>query len=224
MTKQIYEQSVQNARIDLNLVNNRVKFDYPTRKYSKAMEWISVAGILFFYYILFLGAAFIGYSAVSIPGEMATLSGEIAIEATPAVTYGVLFQMILSATSLFGILFGIPLTAAGIMVFYKRDLLKYFPKLAYFYNRLNNTFYLARFENIKKKVVEIPLFKNVILNYKATEEYAKYIKRIVITEHPFMRVVRKHNGSVVRPNEYIWKAIITFSKVPKKGRLDVYFI
>jgi len=214
MKKQIYEQSVQNARIDLDLLTKRVKFEYPTKKYSKFQEWVEVAAVLFVPYIIIVGIGYFLYFLL-------TLDYSVTIEYT---TKTIILKEILDMIITVAVFFGPPTCLSFIMVCWKRKLLRYFPKLNYLFAKPFRNSYVARFENIKTKMVEIPLFRNLILNYKATGQCGEYLKSIKITEHPFMQIVTKRSGFVVRPNAYLWKCVFYFQKVPKTGRLDVYFI
>jgi len=84
----------------------------------------------------------------------------------------------------------------------------------------------AVFTELKTKRVEIPLFRNVILEYSAEGEFARYIEWIrvrpidfkVINEYPFF----KHKKE--KQQDQFWKAIFTFSKIPKHGNLTLRFI
>ena len=59
---------------------------------------------------------------------------------------------------------------------------------------------------------------------KMLGDFGKYLERIKITEHPFMQVMTDRKGGVLKPNEYLWKAEISFTEIPKTGRMDVFFI
>ena len=65
-------------------------------------------------------------------------------------------------------------------------------------------------------IIEIPLFANVFLDYRATKEFSKYLQRVEIREHPFMEYVKKKK----KKNIWLWKAQFIFSKNPKKGKLE----
>ncbi len=77
--------------------------------------------------------------------------------------------------------------------------------------------------------VEIPVFKNIILNYKATRnsEFAKYLYLFEIKEHKFKYVVsKKLKGDEKKKkelNDEIWYARFSFSKKPTTGQLSVLF-
>ena len=82
--------------------------------------------------------------------------------------------------------------------------------------------YKKEFNRINKKTVEIPLFENVMLHYIAEKDYSKQLEKIEIKEHPF-KVVNKIGSKKQKANEYLWKALFTFSKIPRDGKLTVYF-
>ena len=72
-----------------------------------------------------------------------------------------------------------------------------------------------------KLYVELPMFKNIKLDYKATEDFSKYLLKMEIKEHPFSRYVKK--GKKRAKNIYLWYARWYFSEVPNSGRLHIYF-
>ena len=85
--------------------------------------------------------------------------------------------------------------------------------------------YIANFEveDVKNLKVEIPLFSNTFLNYRATGEMSKYLERVEITEHPFNYCLTFKKRTLTKPNEYLWKAQFYFSKQPAFGELLVAF-
>ena len=92
------------------------------------------------------------------------------------------------------------------------------PKLQKFGTR---RFYIAEFkpENVKDNKIEIPLYSNVFLEYKAEEEMSEYLERIEITEHEFNYFIKSKKTK----NQYLWKCIFYFSEIPKDGILKVRF-
>ena len=88
--------------------------------------------------------------------------------------------------------------------------------------------YFTKFipEDIKDNKVEVPLFKNTFLEYKATETFSKYLERVEIIEHPFkkFKVLRKKKWKEV-PQTDLWKAIFYFKKGSEvnSGELLVMF-
>ncbi len=88
--------------------------------------------------------------------------------------------------------------------------------------------------NGKKLIyVEIPYFGNVILNYKATKNFSKYLDIMEIQEHNFKTFeakktkIKKKKGKkfrrVKKQNEWYWGARFYFSKKPSTGELKVIF-
>lgn len=98
--------------------------------------------------------------------------------------------------------------------------LKYMPKLSTIGNRSNRVIFNNK--NSKTRNIEIPLFKNVKLTYKATKDFSYYLQRVEIVEHPFNMINKK--GENKGRNPYLWKANFIYSKVPKEGELRVNFI
>jgi len=85
--------------------------------------------------------------------------------------------------------------------------------------------YEATFKKVPdNKIIEIPLFKNIYLDYKATKQFSKYLERVEIKEHPFDRVHKKKGKKTTRKrNIVLWYAKFYFSEVPKSGKLEVFF-
>lgn len=80
-------------------------------------------------------------------------------------------------------------------------------------------------EEIKDDLVaELPFFSNVILDYRASGEFGKYLERMEITEHDFWygKIKRKKLTGRKR-NISEWRAKFYFSKKPKTGYLDLYW-
>jgi len=77
--------------------------------------------------------------------------------------------------------------------------------------------------------VEIPVFNNIILNYKTTKnsEFSKYLYLCEIREHNFKYVAaKKLKGDEKKKkeiNDEIWYARFSFSDKPTTGQLKVLF-
>lgn len=73
-------------------------------------------------------------------------------------------------------------------------------------------------------IIEIPFFKNVQMDYNATGDFSKYLKRVEIKEHLFNRVlVRRGKIKKRKKNIAYWYARFYFSQTAKKGKLEVMF-
>lgn len=65
---------------------------------------------------------------------------------------------------------------------------------------------------------EIPLFNNVVLDYKATEDFSRFMTLFEIKEHNFTFFRKKR-----KVNECLWYARFYFKAKPEKGELKVLF-
>ena len=83
--------------------------------------------------------------------------------------------------------------------------------------------YYICYENVKTSTIEIPLFSNIYLNYNSTDDYSKYLKKVVILEHPFQEIVKQGKKKKKLKNVRYWLCQFQFSRVPKKGKLEVWF-
>lgn len=77
-----------------------------------------------------------------------------------------------------------------------------------------------------KNIIEIPLFKNMYMDYDALGDFAEQLIKISIIEHPFNRLTKKGNpfskkpmNIIKKPNVYLWKCILEFKDKPKDGSL-----
>lgn len=75
------------------------------------------------------------------------------------------------------------------------------------------------------KIVELPLFKNIYLDYNVKGEFSKYLKKVEIREHPFYKgVFKKGKLKKKKGNNYmLWYARFYFSEIPKNGELIIWW-
>jgi hypothetical protein len=124
----------------------------------------------------------------------------------------------------FFLLIAVPPIFLAIAFHNNENILKMLPKI----NKIlatKNSFYYKKITKINKKSFEIPLFENVFLNYEATGDFSRYLKEFKIIEHDFDYCEKKMIiGKIVKEkNQYLWKALFKFHKIPKKGELKIYF-
>jgi len=103
---------------------------------------------------------------------------------------------------------------------------KKFPELN---KKLNDAKYSAEFfpqDFPSNNIIEIPLFKNMYMDYEATDDFAEHLQKISIIEHPFNRFIKKglpfskkRKNIIKKPNVYLWKCIFEFKDKPKTGQL-----
>ena len=80
-------------------------------------------------------------------------------------------------------------------------------------------------EDIKNNQIEIPLFKNVKLEYKTNGDFSDKLLRLEIMEHDFLEKVifKKKPDKKSMKQVWLWKTIFTFKEIPKDGYLEVWF-
>jgi hypothetical protein len=71
--------------------------------------------------------------------------------------------------------------------------------------------------------VELPVFSNIVCDFKATKDFSKYIKEFEIEEYKFYYKKFKKGKHRKKKNEWIWYARWYFTHPIKKGVLDVTF-
>lgn len=206
-----------NARItvDYTKPNNNVKFEYPVndRNIKKwvltfifpviCLVWMFVVGVIYIIYAILTNINNINIIEISEP-EIAVIVSELWVS-----LYLVFLMCIF--------VFGIPLIIS-FYIGYNYDKFKYwFPKFqAFMYRFLNaNHFHTFIVDDLKEPIFEIPLFKNVILTYEATDDFSKYLQRVEIREYDFQYKGEK--------TQWLWKAKFIFSEVPKSGKLTGKF-
>ena len=71
--------------------------------------------------------------------------------------------------------------------------------------------------------IELPIFNNVICDFKATKDFSKYLKEFEIREHNFKYHELPKKKSRKIQNETLWYTKWYFDKEPKDGFLEVIF-
>lgn len=194
-------ENPSNARIFIDFKNkeNPVSFSYPNKLNSFKMALYLFLPVWFKLWILIIMPIFL----------LAILLG---------------MRDIASVTL---VLFATPLVPPLILSFifsHNKKLILTLPKL----NKFVSSSDLKRVVicSLDSKVYELPIFENVFLEYKATEEFGKYLCKIEVVEHNF-HYLRKGLFSrkiTKEQNDSYWKARFIFSRIPKKGELQLEFI
>lgn len=76
---------------------------------------------------------------------------------------------------------------------------------------------------------ELPIFNNVILDFKAHNDFSDFLSEIDIREYKFVSYYKKRikigkkYKKLRKANEFLWYARFYFSKIPKKGKLEVIY-
>jgi hypothetical protein len=80
-----------------------------------------------------------------------------------------------------------------------------------------------------KYYVELPVFHNVVCNFKATKDFSKYMQSFEIEEYKFYSLKKKRvktkkgHKKYLKKNEWIWYARWYFKEKPIKGELRVIY-
>ena len=85
--------------------------------------------------------------------------------------------------------------------------------------------YYKQIRKLNSKVFEIPQFSNIFLDYKATKEFSKYLERVEIKEWSFevwQKTIFTKKKTLLIPDS-LWKARFYFNKIPKNGKLEIWF-
>jgi len=108
---------------------------------------------------------------------------------------------------------------------------RYYPELN---KKMHDAHYSAEFTAanfpVDKNIIEIPLFKNMYMDYDATGDFAEQLIKVSIIEHPFNRLVKKglprlfrkkddSKNIIKKTNVYLWKCVLEFKDKPKDGQL-----
>lgn len=95
------------------------------------------------------------------------------------------------------------------------------------YKKFNNKDILYDEKEINSYYIELPIFNNVICDFKATKDFSKYLKEFEIQEYKFKYFkktrCKKSKKRKRQLNEWIWYARWYFSNKPEKGHIEVIF-
>lgn len=77
--------------------------------------------------------------------------------------------------------------------------------------------------------VELPVFNNVVCDFKATQDFSKYLNEFEIREHRFHYTRKKtikignKKRKIKKYNEFVWYARWHFTQKPIKGEIKVLY-
>lgn len=198
-----------NADIDVDFQKKKVNFSYP---YNSKNQKIRV----YFIYLVVVQATLV----LGFPIWMIMLLGSSLVSTfapTQYIRVLVTLFLIISYTLMW---FIVPYLVA---IYINKNYGKYskkFPAFSAWFFGLISKKETIIFRNIKSKSVEIPFFRNILLEYDARGNYGSELLKIEIKALPFERIKRKK----IIPNYFKFKCIFKFKKVPKTGYLIVKYI
>jgi len=198
-----------NSRVFINYKDKKkpVKFEYPNKKSSFKVCFGTFLGLWVLFNLFFI------------------VPNAIAIYLIRGISSGfgtvVSFREILVIGGLLLHFFFTPLVLAKVFSL-SPTLLSLMPEIN---KKLNSrTTYYKEVRKIKSRVFEIPTFGNVFLDFEATGEFSGFLDRLEIKEHDFKIYKRRpFRKDKYINNDEVWFAQFHFSKIPKTGRLKIWF-
>lgn len=218
--EQIADNFPMNAGINVAFPSRKVTFSYSeksTSKKSLKLIYMSIFQLWFIANILMMAVLFISAFTVFI------LAGNVF--APSLETASVDFSELLKLGAVIGYMLLLPLIPSAYLTWKYEKFSKIFPKLNYFVASLFEVRKSVIVESLDKPVFELPLFQNVYLGYEATEDFSKFLKNIEVKEFGFKCIrtdIFKKEKEVNLTSR--WRAIFSFSQVPKNGKLVINFI
>lgn len=242
MVKRFDGKSSKNARIKIDYrdKNPKVNFSYPSKKHQK--EFTMLPRIFTLWILIWMLILITGeinekeYLDLSNHSLCMVYQETVCDSLEKGVMYNLQKDLKESMEYLFEprvLLFFLLLVVPPLLIYFpfEQKWKDYFPK--HQGKRANKKLVVFKPKDIRKDekgyFVEIPVFKNIILNYKTTRDsqFSKYLYLCEIREHNFKYVVsEKLEGDKKKEkelNEYIWYARFSFSKKPTTGQLKVLF-
>jgi len=236
--------SCKSARIKISYkgLKPKVKFSYPDKKNQENFSMLPVIylvwGILFFSCIFLFFTAngssgskidFSNYSICSDWYKNYSIERCESIEGRTQVE--LLFDEIKTNFSNKNLLIFFLFIIPPILIYYpfKKYWVNVFPK--YQALRVEGKLVIFKPKDLRKEnqsyFVEIPLFKNVLLEYESKKDFSKYLDSFEIKEYNFKyvkgRSMKDAMKSKKKVNERLWYARFYFSEKPIDGELRVLF-
>lgn len=118
-----------------------------------------------------------------------------------------------------------PFLTAHVFSSNKKLLLK-MPKINKFISLFPfNKSYYVKVTKLKYNKYEITDdFENTFLNYKATKDFSKFLSKVEITPYTYnYKIINIFRKKYKKLKEEYWKASFYFDKIPKKGKLEVWY-
>ncbi|KKM90154.1 hypothetical protein LCGC14_1241520 [marine sediment metagenome] len=217
MKEKFQERNPSNARVFIDYRNkdNPVRFEYPNKKSPFNIVFDSSLGLWFKINIFFIipNALLFAFYSLFILQRTS--------EATGGFDSSILIGVLIGAIHVFLL----PLFTTLIIINNKK-LLSYMPSINMWNVSLTSPKYnYKKITKLDSKTLEIPIFDNIFLDYKATKEFSKYLQEVKITEHDFktLEINRLTGRKKFEQQDDMWKAKFIFSKIPKTGFLEVKF-
>jgi len=195
------------SRIHIRFCNKKnpvVNFKYPTKQSAFGAAWIILIGV---WMELLSGLMLLFFPIIA-----------------ALMIFGYVAPQILAIVSMNVIFF--PPFIAAIIFSKNKKLLKMLPNLAtrkwFLFPKSYN---FVRIIRPKSKKIVIPSFDNVMMDFRSTGDFKKYMKTMEIREQNFKHWRKPwFKKAKVRKVAEVWTAEFTFTRIPKRGSLEVRYI
>jgi hypothetical protein len=212
----IQEQNPNNARVFIDYNNkSKARFEYVDKTSQILHLYVTFAYI----YIGIFFIIYIGYTLAFLFDSLFKIKqNEIIQNFTQENMFSIIFVLLVIILPLI----------TSLIFRYNKKLIRFMPKINLFIHSFPfNTHYYSKIEKVEDKIVEIPMFQNIFLDYEATEEFSRYLDKVSIVEYPLNKITRnifnKNNTKIGRKYDY-WKAIFEFNEIPKSGYLEIHYL
>ena len=227
----IADNSPLNAGVNVAFPSRKVTFSYSEKRTLKKslgfvwcsmfMLWISFHTLLVV--VLIFGFLFAGFLHFLVAIQTNGFFPPV-LEAVAFDFWGGLFTLLIAISPILYFTL-LPLIPAVFLTWKYEKINKFFPKFNYFINQLFEPRKRVVVKCLKEPVFVLPLFHNVFLGYEATEDFSSFLKNIEVKEFGFKYLCKEWIGKEREvPISKRWKAVFSFSDIPKKGELVINFL
>ncbi len=207
MVKEYQKLNPSNARIEIDYEKNDVKMEYVHNNsafktcFFAFFQWTILINLILLFIVMIIYTIII-----TPPSTSETIWRDIfTLENCIALTF---FIWIIVTPTILALIFS-----------KNEKLLKMMPEINYKLALRKPTLAEFKPEDVMGNKCEIPLFRNIGLDYQATGDFNKYLTKVKINEHGFNDLIKGKK----KLNPYLWKAMFYFKQAPKTGSLEVMF-
>jgi len=217
-------------------LNAGVKVDYKTRKVFfsyplKSKGWLRntldfiYPNFLMIYWIVCLAIGILGFVSAITYGVLKAVFYPVVVAApTQAISDAASLALVkLGLTVL--LLFLPPFFPSLWYGFHYKRFSHQFPKILHeLYSLIGRPNRRVVLTELERDYYELPVFRNVFLGYDTGGDFARFLKCVEVRPLDF-KIVKKVKGvETMVAHDDQWKAVFSFSQVPKRGFLKIDFM
>jgi len=224
-----------NANIEIEYGRDaKVKFSYPIKwTYKKAVIHRAFPTIYAFFILAFVKLISQIFWLIILPGILFLITASsLGIYSKADITITLIrisntfFEHFDLMFNIFAVYFLFSLIFPFFLALNKKWMATLMPRFGYYSTVLlgKTKEMIFIYNDIEDNKCVIPSFKNVFLNYKATGDFSKYLKKIKIFAYDFKYHIRTRIGIFVKhkkkANDFVYYAVFEFTKTPIDGYLE----